>query len=223
MLIWKNKEFREMGVIVEKTPNISKANKKMTIYDVPGRNGFISVDTDTYESFSLSVECHLLENININEICEWLDGYGTLSFDGIKQYTAIINNAIDFEKVQMFKKFIIQFLVNPIAEDITETTYTVSSSSDEFEIATYSNIYPTLEISVSGLSTIAVNGTTFILSESGNYVLDCKNKVITKNGLNASLNMNGDFPTLNKDNTITYSENVSSFVIKYKKTYLYGG
>lgn len=223
MLIWKNKEFREMGVIVEKTPNISKANKKMTIYEVPGRNGFISVDTDTYESFSLSVECHLLENININEICEWLDGYGTLSFDGEKQYTAIINNAIDFEKVQMFKKFIIQFLVNPIAEDITETTYTVSSSSDEFEIATYSNIYPTLEISVSGSATIAINGTTFILSESGNYVLDCKNKVITKNGLNASLNMNGDFPTLNKENTITYSENVSSFVIKYKKTYLYGG
>lgn len=223
MLIWKNKEFREMGVIIEKTPNISKAKKNITIYDVPGRNGFISVDTDTYESFSLSIECHLSENLNINEICEWLDGYGTLSFDGEKQYTAIINNSIDFQKVQMFKKIVIQFLVNPIAEDINETTYTVSSSPDEFEIATYSNIYPTLEITVSGSSTIAVNGITFTISESGDYILDCKNKVITKNGLNASLKMNGDFPILNKDNTITYSENVSSFVIKYKKTYLYGG
>ena len=223
MLKWKGYEFRTKGVIIEKTPKLSKANKKITIYDVPGRNGFISIDTNAYESFSLSVECHLSENININEICEWLDGYGTLSFDGVKQYTAIINNAIDFEKVQMFKKFIIQFLVNPIAEDITETTYVVGSSPDTLNIATYSDVYPILEITTTGQETIAINNISFTLLESGSYILDCKNKVITKNNLNAATKMNGDFPTLNKVNTITYGSNISSFTIKYKKTYLYGG
>lgn len=224
MIIWKNIEFRNKGIIVEKIPKISKGKKRITTYDIPGRNGFLSVDEGTYEPFSMQVECHTKETNNIQEICSYLDGYGNISFDNKKQSTAIINNAIELDKVQMFKKFIVNFLVNPIFEDINVTSYDVINSS-QLEISdSYSDIYPTINIQCSGDISITINNNTFYLENTdGEYILDCKNKVITHNGTNASNLMNGDFPTLkNGINEIEYTGTITSFNIYYKKTYLVG-
>lgn len=226
MIIWKKKDFKDLGIIVEKTPKISKAKKRINIYEIPGRNGFLSEDEETYEAFSLSVECHAKENCNFDEIFEFLDGYGTLSLDGKREYTAIINNAISFEKVLMFKKFIVQFLVNPICKDVEFTNHTVSSDNEIIEINnTYWDIEPNISLTCSGNVSITINGKTFNLDNSdGTYILDCKNKIITKNGLNSSNIMQGEFPTLKKGtNYINYIGNITDFTISYKKTYLWGG
>ena len=225
MLIWKGIEFRNKGIIVEKTPDISKGEKRITTYDIPGRNGFLSVDEGTYNSFVVSVECHAREEVNFNEICEFLDGYGTLSFDGEKEYTAIIQNAIPFSKVQMFKKFVIEFLVNPIAKDITPTEYVVSSSPSEIVIEnSFYEIKPTITLNCSGDVSVTINNQTFYLNDAdGVYTLDCENKVITNMGLNASSSMVGDFPSLYAGtNVIEYTGDITSFVIEYKKSYLVG-
>ena len=41
-ITWNNKTFWDMGVVVEKTPKISKAKKRITQYTVPGRNGVLT-------------------------------------------------------------------------------------------------------------------------------------------------------------------------------------
>lgn len=224
MVIWKGIDFRNKGIIVEHTPKISKANKKIETYTVPGRNGFVSVDTNTYEPFSVPIECHFSEDANMDEIKEFLDGYGTLSFDGEREYTAIVNNAIEFEKVLRFKKFAVQFLVNPIAEDIQTTTEIIDSNDYEFSINdTYNDIFPILTIECTGDVSITINNQTFYLNDTdGIYILDCKNKVIKdSNGNNASSNMLYDFPKLKKGlNQIEYTGDITSFEIEYKKTYL---
>lgn len=226
MVIWKEKDFKDIGIIVEYTPKISKPKKRISQFNVEGRNGFISIDEGTYEPFSLSIECHASENANFNEICEFLDGFGTLSLDGKKQYTAIINNAIPFEKVMMFKKFVVQFLVNPICEDIYSNTFAVESASSVLEINdTYYEIEPTIVIECSGNVSITINNQSFYLDNTdGIYILDCKNKLITKNELNVSSIMSGDFIKLSKGvNEISYIGNITNFTIEYKKTYLWGG
>ena len=58
-MIWKNKDFKEFGIIVEETPTISKGKKNIDIYTIPGRSGFLSVDNGTYESFVVSVPSSL--------------------------------------------------------------------------------------------------------------------------------------------------------------------
>lgn len=226
MIIWKNKSFRELGIVVESTPKIAKANKRINTFEVPGRNGFISIDEGTYEPFALSIECHAKEQTNFDDICEYLDGFGTLSLDGKRQYTAIINNAISFEKILMFKKFIVQFLVNPICEDINKISYTVKSNNDSLEIKnTYYDIEPVVTLNCTGNVSITINNKTFHLNGTdGSYILDCKNKLITKNDLNCSNIMIGDFPKLKKGiNTINYTGTITSFKIEYKKSYLWGG
>lgn len=224
MVIWKNYNLKELGIIVESTPKISKGKKKINIYEIDGRNGFLSVDTDTYEPFSIVLECHCLDTVDKDAIKSLLDGYGTLSFDNERQYYAVINDAIPFEKVMRFKRFQISFLVNPIAEDIIETTQNISSTPTTFNIEnTFYKIFPTLIINCSGNVNITINNKTFnLLDTDGTYILDCKNKVIVdSNGNNKSSLMQYDFPTLKKgENTVEYSGTINLFEIKYKKTYL---
>lgn len=223
MLLWKNVDFKTKGIIVEETPKISKAAKNIDVYTVPGRSGFLSIDNGTYDSFVVTVSCHFNEINDFDEIKSFLDGYGTLSFDGLREYTAIIQNAISFEKVLMFKKFAVQFLVNPIAEDIIATEYSVASASDTLNIlSATAKMSPILEITGTDNATITINNKSFILNNmDGKYILDCKAKEITKNGINVSNQMQYDFPTLNPGlNEISYIGNITDFKIIYKKAYL---
>lgn len=223
MYKWKNEDLRDYGIIVEKIPTVSKAKKKIDIIQVEGRNGFLSIDTGAYEPFNVTLECHCTDNANLDEIKAFLDGYGTLSFDGSRQYTAVIDNTIPFETIlPIFKKFQISFIVNPIAEDINSTTIDLTNES-EFTIETYAEIYPTLEIECSGDVSVTINNQTFYLNDANStYTLDCKNKVIIdSNNQNASSVMNGDFPTFkNGTNQINTTGTITSITATYKKTYL---
>lgn len=221
MIKWKNIDLSTKGIVVEKTPTISKGKKRIETYTIDGRNGFLSIDRGTYEPFSLSIQCHAKEDANFDEIKAFLDGYGTLSFDGVREYTAIVNNAIPFEKVQMFKSFVIQFMVNPIAHDITATTIDLLSGDFTITGAT-ALMHPTLTITCSGDVSITINNNTFTLDDAdGTYILDCENKVITSSGVNASNIMSGDFPTFkNGENDVETSGTITTFTASYKKAYL---
>lgn len=223
MVLWNNINLRSKGIIVENIPTISKGKKKIETIQIDGRNGFLTIDSGTYEPFPLSLECHCTDEANLDEIKAFLDGYGTLSFDGEREYTAIIDNSISFETIlPIFKKFLISFLVNPIASDI-EATYQDLTNEDNIEIDTYSTIYPTLIIECSGDISVTINNNTFYLYDTdGIYTLDCLNKVIIDNNNNNVSNiMYGDFPTFKPGvNSISSTGTITSIETNYKKTYL---
>lgn len=233
MIKFKGYDLTSKGIIVENIPKIQKAKKRIDIYDIYGRNGFLSVDNGTYDSWQLSVECHCADNIDVNEIATFLDGYGTISFDDIKQSTAIVNSNIEFEKIRNsgFKKFLLSFLINPIFEDIIPTH--TEELSNEFEqvgdfnvltytTTTYSKIYPILEIELASDTDFYFNNKKFSL-KSGTYILDCKNKEITNSmGENMSSKMSGNFPYLGKTTEIKVNNIPTSFKMIYSNTYLVG-
>lgn len=227
MVKWKGIELSTKGIIVEKTPSIMKGKKRFQKYEIEGRNGVLVIDKGTYDSFVVTLECHFdISRYSIEEIKEFLDGYGTLSFDGEKEYTAIIQNQIEFEKVSMFRKFPIQFLVNPICTDINSTVLEVESNNYEINIEeATANMYPLLIIKGSGDVSITFNNKTFYLYElnqNNTYYLDCENKVIyDTNNVNCSRLMRYDFPYLKpKTNTISYTGIITLFKIEYKKAYI---
>lgn len=221
MVKWNGIDFKSKGIIVEKTPTISKGKKDIETYSVAGRNGFLSIDKGTYQPFSAQIECHAKENANFDEIKAFLDGYGTLSLDNEREYTAIINNAIPFEKVQMFKSFVVSFMVNPIAHDITPTTIDLLDGDFTITGAT-SDMTPTITIEGSGDVEITINNATLTLEDiDGEYILDCERKIITHNGLNAANIMSGDFPIFKVgENTIETTGTISTLSASYKKAYL---
>lgn len=226
MVIWKGINLLGKGIIVEKEPNIIKGQKNISIYEIEGRNGNLVIDNGTYKSFTLSINCHLDTDVaDIDEIKELLDGYGTLSLDGKREYYAYIKNSISFTKViGKFKSFIIQFQVNPIAHDINSTLVNVTKNGQQFNINKGIATNPIISIKGEGNLDITVNNTMFKLfnlNPSFTYRLDCENKVITANGLNVANQMQYDFPSLRKGtNTVNYTGTVNEFKIEYKKAYL---
>lgn len=226
MILWNGKDFKDIGVIVEYIPKISKPKKRMTQYEIPGRNGFLTIDEGSYEAFPLQIECHAKDGTDFNEICSFFDGFGTLSLDGKKQYTAIVNNSIEFEKVQMFKRFAVSFLINPICEDMVSTIFNVENSGTSLVINdTYTDIEPIISLTCSGDVSVTINHQTFYLNNTnGTYILDSKLKEIVQNGFNKSYLMNGDFVVLKKgQNLIEYTGQITQLTIEYRNTYLFGG
>lgn len=233
MIKFKGYDLTSKGIIVDELPKIQKPKKRIDIYNIYGRNGFLSVDNNTYDSYNIQVQCHLADTANMDTIASFLDGYGTISFDGIKQSTAIVNNSISFETIRNsgFKKFLLSFLVNPIFEDIEATIKTITFTlSQDFYIYTLTesfnyNVYPSeLEIEISSNTDFYINDRKFSL-KSGHYFLDCKNKeIFDSNGVNKSGDMSGNFPYLDTSgsNIIKCTTNPTTFKITYNKPHLMG-
>lgn len=224
---WNGTLLFNNGIIVEKIPPITKAKKRITQYTIPGRNGVLNVDNGTYEPFNLSLECHYREdNANIDYLKNWLDGYGRLSLDGVRYYEGVINNNITFDKVQNFRKFILSFMLNPIAKSID--TYTedidVSQATNTINVGGNYQTYPIINIESTGTVIIRINEITFTLyNTDGTYKLDCSEKEIIKNNQSMSNIMSGDFPYLNPgDNEIFISGDgtITSMSIEYNEAYL---
>lgn len=226
MVIWNEIDFKDKGIIVEKTPKISKGKKRLEIYEIDGRDGFLCVDKGTYEPFVLSVECHFDADVfNIDDIKKFLDGYGTLSFDKEREYTAVIQNQISFEKISKFKKFIIQFLVNPIAKSLEIKKISPQNHSIFTIPNANANMHPKIIIEGVGNVSITINNKTFYLyamNSANTYILDCENKVVaTKTGSDLSSQMKGNFPYLIPGtNTLEYTGNITKIEIEYREAYL---
>lgn len=219
---WKGATFNSKGIIIEKTPIPNKPMHSYNKYTIPGRSGYLVIDNKTYDPLTLSLECHLdSTNINMNEIRKWLDGYGQLQIDNEKVYTGYISNSISFEKIVNFRKFIIQFTLQPLAKAISSTTVNALSLST-FTAETYTNVYPKITITGTGDISLTLNGTQFTIHDAnGEYILDCDAKIITKNGVNESNNMSGNFPYVkNGSNSIVKSGTITALSIEYYKTFL---
>ena len=224
---WNGDTFYSKGIIIENIPTITKPNKRMTQYTIPGRNGVLNVDEGTYDTISLALNCHFQDgNANILSLNQWLDGFGQLSLDGIKYYEGVINNNIPYEQITNFKKFQVNFLLNPIQKKIIPTTNVIdiSEATNTIEVGGTTNTYPTITIEGEGQLIVRINEITFTLDNAdGEYILDSEAKEIIHNNQSAMSIMSGDFPYLVPgDNEIFISGTgtYTSMSITYNESYL---
>lgn len=226
MFYWKNISSDEMGIIVSKSPSISKGKRNIEKISIPGRSGFLTFDHGTYESFIISMECHFNKGVTSqDELLSWLDGFGKLSFDNVRQWDAVIVNSISLEKViGLYRSFLIQFECQPIAEEILENIFVVTTSPANLNITgATAQMEPILEITGTGDVQVSINKKTFYLyGIEGKYILDSKWKVITDSGgLNASNKMLYEFPVLIPGiNEIEYLGNIIEFKIRYHLSFV---
>ena len=226
--------LESLGIIVEKIPPIIKGARRYQKYTIPGRNGVLWVDEETYEPFTINLECHFNEdNVDVDWINKSLNLDGKLSLDGVRYYEAYINNIIEYEKVQYFRKFILSFLCNPISYEIAEQVYTYNPNIvNQMELPGNAFTDPIIEVIGSGQIIISINTSDpshsrgFTLNANGSqypYKIDCAAKEITQNGINMSADMSGEFPTLAPNvNVLNVSGTgtITSIKVKYHNAYL---
>lgn len=231
---FNGESFESRGIIVEKIPPVIKGKQRYRTYTIPGRDGVLWVDEETYEPFTLSLECHFNDDVvNKDTINKIFNNPGRLTIDGVRYYDAIINNLIEYEKVQYFRKFIISFLCNPISHSIAETTFTYNLSGDPSQTISYSGnakTWPIIEINGTGqiivsfsYSNSASIGFTLNANGNGEYKIDCDAKEITQNNINKSADMNGEFPYIFGDGVSIYvsgTGTITSLKVKYHNAWL---
>lgn len=226
MFYFKKISSATMNLVVAKTPAISKGKKRIERISVPGRSGFLTIDEGTYDSFIIAMECHLNEGTaDVDAVLGWLDGTGSLSLDGVREWDAVVVNSISLEKVVgSFKSFLIQFEVQPISREIQEAVATISISPTTLNIdMATAQMQPICELTGTGDVQITINNKSFNLADmGGTYILDSNLKVITDSlGNNMSHKMLHDFPVLQPGaNEISWTGAVTEIVLKYHKAYL---
>lgn len=217
---------KDMGIIVNKLPPISKAEKNYEELEIPGRNGKLFIDKKCYKPFKYEITCTLMPNSNIRDISAWLDSSGKLiiSTELDKFYEVIIKNQIDFAQAyKVFNEFVIIFEVQPIAFSVEDKKIIVTKQTDITILRATYDMKPYIKVNGNGNVTLTINNKSAILKEIKDYIeLDCELEEAYKNNKNCNSSIEcEDFPKLIPGkNSINWIGNVSSIEIKYKEAFL---
>ncbi len=224
--IFNNINSQDIGIIVNKLPPISKPERSYEEINVPGRNGTLYIDNKCYKSFPYEITCTLMQDSNIRNISQWLNGSGKLiiSTETDKSYNVIIKNQIDFEQTyRVCNEFVVIFDVEPIAHSIKEKEL-IFTKETQFIIkeSTYM-IKPYIKVNGSGIITLTLNNKSIVLKDIQEYIeLDCELEEAYKNNLNCNSKVEcEDFPVLIPGiNNISWTGNVSNIQMMYREAFL---
>ena len=212
--IFNDYDSRDFGILIEEEPTIIKAGRKYDTVKIDGRDGFLLYNTDeVYDSFSLTIECHIEDGYNIDDICRFFSGYGKLilSSNPDRYYNVFIANQVDFSRVfRMWKSFAIVFECQPYAYEIKNTmqTYTFTSSNRTITINNKTNATcrPIITVYGNGEISMAINNEIINLTVDEYITLDFDLENATKGILNRNNCIEGEYTPLKSGiNTITVS------------------
>ena len=211
-------------LIINKLPSIFKAERNIEKIEVEGRDGFLTIDDETYKGAIKPVECTIKDLKDIDFICSWLDGGGEVIFSNEpeKIYKAVIINQIEFKKVFVnFHSFLIQFEVQPHKYSIGNEIITLESVGTIFNSGGAIS-KPIIKVFGTGDVDLSINGNIVNLINIVDYVtinsdlMDCYKDTLLKNN-----EMSGEFPILEiGNNNISWTGTVSKLEITPNFRYL---
>lgn len=227
--IFKNISSKDMNVYIKnKLSDVPRAQKNVNKINIPGRNGCLFEDTETYKEIDYSIECNTNKNANVNKIKEWLEGSGELILDTNKDVfrKATIISQLDIATmIRYFKSFQVNFILQPFAYSRELFVKEYSNVIDTNLIITdaTANMYPLLEIYGNEEVNITINKESIVINPDEYITLDCEMQEAYKDTENANSRIFGDLskiflkPGLNE---IYIIGNYEKIKIKYRKAYL---
>lgn len=223
--IYNGISSKDMGVILKKLPPITKPKKRIEIVQVPGRNGTLHIDENCYEPINISLECTLKKNINVRDITKWLIEFGTITFSDEldKYYNATITNSIPLERVfRLYREFIIQLELQPIAQSTQEYIYNCNNTNvNTLKIDSSAEMYPYIKLTGTGEVKLTVNNKICTVTIDDEYIeLDSELQNAYKGVKNKNDKMNGEFPILIPGNNKIQITGNATMQIKYRKAYI---
>lgn len=201
--IWKNVSSLEYKLIINRIPPRIKPQLRGEVIEIPGRNGSLFESEKVYRPKTLELECTLIPTSEdeIEEIMMalpiWLDGFDKLVLSDYPQYyyDARIINAIPIERLfKRYRKFPLTFEVQPFSKTIEEYEINkITTEEETFNINSYYQVSPILEIVGSGNITVHINNQTLHLKDiTEKIIIDCEfMNAQNENGTNVNNKVNG--------------------------------
>lgn len=199
--IWKGKDsYLDYGIIITQKPPLSKAERNIEEIQVPGRNGDLVIDYNTYQSIDFQITCNMrFSTHDIEEIKAWLDGFDNLifSWQNDRYYKARLINRIDIaQSFKIFGEFTLIFKAQPHAYTINNSVITLTPSGNIVNSGTYYS-EPILKLYGTGDVELAVNSNMIYITNIVDYItIDSTIKDCYKDDLSCNYQMTGDFPIL---------------------------
>lgn len=216
--VFKNISSLDMGIIVNTLPPITKAARDISKISIPGRDGYLTQDFETYSSTVKPVECTILDISMVDQVIAWLSGSGEVIFSNQadRKYQANIINQIPFNKIiRKWYKFIVNFDCQPFALMLDNPVITLTSPGIIYGAGTYKS-KPVITVYGTGTIELTVNNIVIHLTNVSEYVtidsglMDAYKGTLLKN--NDTL---GEFPELVVgENVISWTGTVSKVEIE---------
>ena len=224
---FKGKDSRDFGVLIYGAPQRTKPERRVERITIPGRNGELTQDEDTYEPYTISLQCSTRGSDRLDEIVAWLNGAGnlTLSTEPDKVYQASIYNKISISDViYLYNSFLLQFRVQPFK-------YNINAFNDALELTAPTKIKgkgteyaePIITVYGSGDITLTINEKDFPLySVDGSITIDSEMMEVFKGNTNQNSKYGAvEFPRLEVgENNISWTGNVEKVEIHPKWRWL---
>lgn len=151
-------DLREYGLILEEIPNIPKPGSKKEIIEIPGKDGYLSMDDTSLMPITISLNCIVTDIEQYSKIKQILTGKGKLYIPPhMDRYFIgeIIEEVVPEKIYKSYKRVILPFLCDPYSiGEIQETILTENTIINN--TGTYKLKYK-LEIQGTGKVRVEVN------------------------------------------------------------------
>lgn len=211
----------DMGVVMLKAPPIIKPQKRVSEITIPGRNGVLHEDEESFANYTKSAECHVMDRSRIDEVSAWLDGYGEVIFSSEpdKVYRTYIKNQISFNNIlRNINDFLVQFDCYPLK-------YSVNKQDEEIILFQGTTVYnkgsissePVFTVYGTGNITLVLNEESFVLRAVDDFVtVNSELQEVYKENESKNSSFAADiFPVFKTGkNSISWTGNVEKIVIQ---------
>ena len=216
--IFKDIDSRELGLFMERCPEKISPKRRDDTFTVPGRHGNLTTTDGAFDTYIRSAEFIVKDEKRLDEICAHFKGSGWLIFSNEpdRKYKARVANQIEFSHViRHFKRFVVEFEVQPFGYDVFEQTITKTAPFSLFNIGTF-EAEPIITIFGNGNITLYVNNKSIYLKEiTDKIIIDSEMKNAYNNSVSLNYKMSGDFPTLSLgENNFSWIGNVTKLEIQ---------
>lgn len=216
--------YEDFGILIEKRPSVSGAQRDVQYIDVQGRKEKLTIDNESYDNITITVECGFIEDDfadKADEIKAWLMGpQDKLIFsDQIdKYYVAQVVNKFDIaQSIASLGQFQVIFNCKPFKRLLYNGKIHKACNGEEITIFNPGTIesLPILKVIGTGNITITLNSTTFTIKDLKDWVIVDSEIVDAYRDTELWNNrMIGDFPVLLPgENKLTYEGNLTAIEI----------
>lgn len=233
--VWKGEDCRGRGILLSAPVPIVKPEERVQHVTIPGRPGELTLTEGEgiYQSYIQTVSIVMEGAFRINEIQNWLKGSGYVTFHGEPQrkQQARVIGAVTLTKHSRRSDWWegeVQFYCEPLKENLTEATETITSSG--------STVMNLGDVPARPLLQVTASGTTVVVAAGGNeltitgatssrvYYIDCDAQIIwhiESNEIVVDTQLSsGNFPVLQKGSNSVTGSGWSSIMVTKRERFL---
>ena len=224
-IIFNGKSSEDIkGLIIQELPSISRPKVRTESIVIDGKDGDVVTELG-YQSYNKSMSIGLNMQADLDEVMNYFSGKGKVIFSNEpdKEYTVIIDDKIDYNRLVKFRTANVKFHVQPFKYLVDEAPFIFDIDDEEsVKVANqgYIDSKPVITIWGTGTVTLTVNNVdvcTLDFNNDAYLTVDSLEEECYKDLTLKNRQMTGQFPKLRPGiNTITWDGTITKIKVEPK-------